>query len=167
LQAVGWWYDHLLVETLGQRGRGATSLTVLGTRDLPLGARQHPEGRADKIYTNLSVDRWRWDPLPIGWRADDTDGWNERAEQTLPELMDAAARGAREACRAAGRPTAELRLPQVDEFYLGQLLQMLMLATVVEGRLIGVNPCGQPGLRAYQGPLNKIAGTAASGPAIR
>ncbi len=33
---------------------------------------------------------------------------------------------------------------------MGQLLQMLMLATVVEGRLMGVNPYGQPGVEAYK-----------------
>ena len=27
---------------------------------------------------------------------------------------------------------------------------MLMLATVVEGRLIGINPYGQPGVEAYK-----------------
>ena len=33
---------------------------------------------------------------------------------------------------------------------MGQLMQMLMLATVVEGRLLGVNPYGQPGVEAYR-----------------
>jgi glucose-6-phosphate isomerase len=38
----------------------------------------------------------------------------------------------------------------VDEHTVGQLLQMLMLATVVEGRLVGTNPYGQPGVEAYK-----------------
>ena len=33
---------------------------------------------------------------------------------------------------------------------MGQLMQMLMLATVVEGRLMGINPYGQPGVEAYK-----------------
>ena len=33
---------------------------------------------------------------------------------------------------------------------MGQLMQMLMLATVVEARLMGVNPYGQPGVEAYK-----------------
>ena len=37
-------------------------------------------------------------------------------------------------------------LPRVDEHTVGQLLQMLMLATVAEGRLVGTNPYGQPGV---------------------
>ena len=48
----------------------------------------------------------------------------------------------------AARPTADLVLPVLSEHTVGQLLQMLMLATVVEGRLMGVNPYGQPGVEA-------------------
>ena len=44
----------------------------------------------------------------------------------------------------AGRPTADLVLPAVTEFALGQVMQLLMLATVVEAKLTGVNPYGQP-----------------------
>ena len=35
---------------------------------------------------------------------------------------------------------------------------MLMLATAVEGRLIGINPYGQPGVKAYKRNMNKILG---------
>ncbi len=33
---------------------------------------------------------------------------------------------------------------------MGQLMQMLMLATVIEGRLMGVNPYGQAGGDVYK-----------------
>ena len=57
-----------------------------------------------------------------------------------------------------GRPTANIHLPQVDEASLGQLFQVLMLATVVEGRLLGVNPYGQPGVEAYKRNMYRILG---------
>jgi glucose-6-phosphate isomerase len=47
-------------------------------------------------------------------------------------------------------------LPRADESSLGQLYQMLMLATVVEGRLIGINPYGQPGVEAYKKHMKSI-----------
>jgi glucose-6-phosphate isomerase len=47
-------------------------------------------------------------------------------------------------------------LPRLDEGSLGQLFQMLMLATVVEGRLVGINPYGQPGVEAYKKNMNAI-----------
>ena len=40
--------------------------------------------------------------------------------------------------------------PALSEHTMGQLMQMLMLATVVEGRLMGINPYGQPGVEAYK-----------------
>ena len=56
------------------------------------------------------------------------------------------------------RPTADIRLKQLDEHTLGQLFQMFMLATVLEGRLIGINPYGQPGVEAYKKNMGKILG---------
>ena len=49
-------------------------------------------------------------------------------------------------------------MPLVDEFSLGQFFQMLMLATVVEGRLLGVNPYGQPAVDAFKNRLNRMLG---------
>ena len=44
----------------------------------------------------------------------------------------------------------------MDEASLGQLFQMLMIATVAEGRLMGINPYGQPGVEAYKNNMNAI-----------
>ena len=70
--------------------------------------------------------------------------------------MPAAIAGTNQAYREDNRPTADLRLPQLDEYALGQFFQMMMLATVVEGRLIGINPYGQPGVEAYKKNMNAI-----------
>jgi hypothetical protein len=43
-----------------------------------------------------------------------------------------------------------VKRPSLSEHTLGQVMQLLMLATVVEGRLMGVNPYGQPGSAVYQ-----------------
>ena len=71
-------------------------------------------------------------------------------------MLRAATAGTNQAYREDNRPTADLHLPRLDEFALGQLFQMLMLATVVEGRLIGINPYGQPGVEAYKKNMNAI-----------
>jgi glucose-6-phosphate isomerase len=158
LESVGLWYDQLLAESLGKDGLGATPITAVNTRDLHSRAQQHQQGRPDKLFTNLIVDHWRCDPLPVGHSDLDQDALNDLADKTLPEILSAAIQGTNEAYHSDGRPTADLRLPQVDEYYLGQLFQMLMLATVVEGRLIGVNPYGQPGVEFYKTNMNRILG---------
>lgn len=156
LEAVGLWYDQLLAESLGKDEKGATPITAVNTRDLHSRAQQHQEGRLDKLHTNLIVDTWRTDPLSVGESDLNQDELNRHAAKTLPEIMAAAIAGTNEAYREGGRPTADLHLPQVDEYCLGQFFQMMMLATVVEGRMMGINPYGQPGVEAYKKNMNRI-----------
>jgi glucose-6-phosphate isomerase len=158
LEYAGLWYDQLLAESLGKRELGATPLTTVNTRDLHSRAQQHQEGRRDKLFTNVIVDRWRYEPLPVGRSERDEDRLNDIAQRTLPELMSAAIQGTNEAYREDGRPTADLHLPASDEWSLGQFFQMLMLATVVEGRLVGINPYGQPGVQKYKENMKRILG---------
>ncbi len=86
----------------------------------------------------------------------DQDQLNALADKTLPDIMTAAIEGTNRAYAEDGRPTTDLRLPRLDETSLGQLFQMLMLATVVEGRLIGINPYGQPGVEGYKKHMNAL-----------
>ena len=153
LEAVGLWYDQLLSESLGKDEKGATPLTAVTTRDLHSRGQQHQDGRRDKLITNLVVGEPRRDPIqlpPLGGYAANQDKLDDLVGKTWPEMLAAAVAGTNEAYAAAKRPTADLLLPRIDEHVLGQLLQMLMLATVVEGRLVGTNPYGQPGVEDYK-----------------
>lgn len=156
LEAFGLWYDQLLAESLGKQERGALPLTVVNTRDLHSRGQQHQEGRRDKLITNVVVEKTRHKPVAIGRSDFDQDKLNELAERTLPDILQAALAGTNQAYRDDCRPTADIRLDELDEHSLGQLFQMFMLATVVEGRLIGINPYGQPGVEAYKKNMNAI-----------
>ena len=152
LEAVGLWYDQLLAESLGKHERGAFPLTVVNTRDLHSRGQQHQEGAKDKLITNLIVEHPSTPPvaLPKVAAADDHDQLNKYAGKTIPQILTAATNGTNQAYAEAGRPTANLVLPGLDAYALGQVFQFFMLATVVEGRLIGINPYGQPGVEAYK-----------------
>lgn len=158
LESAGMWYDQLLAESLGKQQMGAMPLTTVNTRDLHSRHQQHQEGRRDKMVNNVIVENYRYDPLPIGGRATDPDCLNDIANKTLPDIMAAAIAGTNQALRDDGRPTANLYLPRVDEYFMGQFFQMLMLANVVEGRLLGLNPYGQPGVEAYKKNMNRNLG---------
>lgn len=156
LEAVGLWYDQLLAESLGKKEQGALPLTVVNTRDLHSRGQQHQEGRRDKLITNVYVERPNTAPLAIPASDRDQDQLNELAGTTVPEILTAARQGTNQAYREDHRPTADLILPELNEHTLGQLFQLFMLATVVEGRLIQINPYGQPGVEAYKRNMNAI-----------
>ncbi len=150
LEALGLWYDQLLAESLGKQGTGPTPLTTVQTRDLHSRGQQHQDGTRDKIINNLVVKTPSHPAITIGMTEKNQDDLNQYNRKGLPDFLNAAWRGAKEAYLDAARPTADLFLPALSEHTVGQLLQMLMLATVVEGRLMGVNPYGQPGVEGYK-----------------
>jgi glucose-6-phosphate isomerase len=156
LEAVGWWYDQLLSESLGKAGKGATPITSVYTRDLHSRGQQHQEGAWDKLINNLYVRTPKHPPVMVGMADRNEDDLNAISRKGYPDLLEAAFRGTNQAYYEAGRPTADIVLPTLSEHTVGQLLQMLMLATVVEGRLAGTNPYGQPGVEAYKKNMTAI-----------
>jgi glucose-6-phosphate isomerase len=156
LEALGMWYDHVVAESLGKQGLGPTPITAVQTRDLHSRGQQHQEGPRDKLITNLVIKSPRLQPIMIGMLEGNADDLNQFNRKSYPDLMDAALRGTNQAYAEVARPTAELVVPTLSEHNMGQLLQMLMLATVVEGRLMGINPYGQPGVEAYKRNMRAI-----------
>ena len=110
------------------------------------------------MITNLIVERPGSDPLSIGPSTHGEDPLDAIQDRTLPELNAAAIAGTNRAYQMAGRPTADLLLPVADESALGQFFQMMMLATVVEGKLLGINPYGQPGVEKYKANMKESLG---------
>lgn len=158
LEALGLWYDQLLAESLGKEEKGATPLTVVNTRDLHSRGQQHQEGVRDKLITNVIVERAGTEPVavPVVPEEENQDQLNKLEGKTVPDVLSAAIEGTNRAYADVNRPTADLILPTLDAYTVGQTLQMLMLATVLEGRLIGINPYGQPGVEAYKKNMQEV-----------
>ncbi len=158
LEALGLWYDQLLAESLGKEEKGATPLTVVNTRDLHSRGQQHQEGALDKLITNLIVEQPDSTPVsvPVVPENQNQDELNKLEGKTVPGILSAAIEGTNRAYADANRPTADLILPCLDEYTVGQTLQFLMLATVLEGRLININPYGQPGVEAYKKNMQEV-----------
>ena len=156
LESLGLWYDQLLAESLGKQGKGPTPLTVVHTRDLHSRGQQHQDGMRDKVINNLFVKATRHAPIQVGMADRNEDDLNSLSRKTFPDMQAAALEGTNQALAEAARPTTNIVLPVLSEHTMGQLMQMLMLATVVEGRLMEVNPYGQPGVEAYKKNMNRI-----------
>ena len=150
LESLGMWYDQLLAESLGKQGLGPTPPTTVQTRDLHSRGQQHQEGARDKFINNLIVKNAIQPPIMIGMMDRNEDDLNQYNRKSYVDLANAALHGVSQAYYESARPTADLLVPTLSEHTMGQLMQMLMLATVIEGRLMGINPYGQPGVEAYK-----------------
>ena len=157
LEKFGDWYGHLLSESLGKQGRGPTPMTVVQTRDIHSRGQHLFEGARDKVVHQIVVRTANTtDPIKIGMADRNEDDLNALSRKSYPDLLAASLMQMNKALAESGRPVATITLPVLSEYTMGQLMQMLMLATVVEGRLLGVNPYGQPGVEAHQKGLNSL-----------
>ena len=158
LEASGLWYDQLLAESLGKNEQGAFPLTVVNTRDLHSRGQQHQEGVRDKLITNVLIGKPNDDVLKVPSFDENRnqDQLNKFSGKTMPEILRAAFDGTNKAYADVKRPTADLIIPELNAHAMGQFFQMMMLTTVLEGRLIGINPYGQPGVEAYKNNMNAI-----------
>jgi glucose-6-phosphate isomerase len=156
LEAFGFWHDQLLSESLGKNEKGATPLTVVNTRDLHSRGQQHQDGKRDKMLTNVIAERPRFAPERVGTSVTNLDDLDRFQQLTFPDVLLAAVEGVKRAYHGDNRPTADIRVPELNARSVGELLQMLMLATAVEGHLIGVNPYGQPGVEAYKNEMQAL-----------
>jgi glucose-6-phosphate isomerase len=150
LEALGAWYDQLASSSLSKQGRGPTPLTMVGPRDLHARGQQHQEGPRDRLINNLIVKNPKAVPILVQMADHNEDELNQYNRKGLPDVLNATLAGVNQGYYEVARPTADLVLPVLSEHTMGQLMQMLMLATVVEARLMGVNPYGQPGVEVYK-----------------
>jgi glucose-6-phosphate isomerase len=103
----------LLGRLLSRDGRSANELLI---QCLPQSV------RADRLRVTMPIDSIAAES-------------KKRIARGLPELAEEEANKVRDTRIAAGRPTAVIRLPQVDELSLGQLMQLVLIAEVVESEL--------------------------------
>ncbi len=158
LENLGFWYDQLLAESLGKKGRGPTPITSVNTRDLHSRGQQHQQGSRDKVITNIVLKNPTRPQLTLPSVKNSPDGLQKLAGAGLHQLLTAALKGTNLAYRQDDRPCIDLILPSLSPYSLGALMQMLMIATVIEGNLLGVNPFGQPGVEAYKKLTKKNLG---------
>ena len=49
-----------------------------------------------------------------------------------------------------GVPNIRISMPELNEFYLGQLIYFFEIGCGISGNVLGVNPFNQPGVEAYK-----------------
>jgi glucose-6-phosphate isomerase len=158
LESVGLWYAQLLARSINEHELGTTPLTLTNTEGLRRRQQRHQWGRNDKVFNNLIVECDRCDPLFMGDNDLNQGGLQNLAGKTITEVRNDVIRATNDALHEDGRPTTDIILPHIDTYYLGQLFQMLMIATAIEGRLLGIDPFRQPGREPYVGNMSENLG---------
>ena len=152
LKSLAEWYVQLKAESLGKKysrvgiviNAGQTPIPSVGTTDLHSTMQLNIEGPYDKIITFIKVEKFRKDLSLPTLKGDFLSG------KSLTKLMHTALEGTEWALTREGRLNSTLIMPEINEFYLGQLIFFFELATAFEGELLDINAYDQPGVESYK-----------------
>ncbi len=143
------WWKQLYGESEGKEGKGIFPASVDFTTDLHSLGQYIQEGQRILFETMISIRNPR-KKLTIPAEKDDSDQLNYLAGKRLSEVNHNAELGTVLAHNDGNVPVITINVPELDEFYIGQLLYFFELACAISGYILDVNPFDQPGVEAYK-----------------
>ena len=154
---VSEWWKQLYGESEGKDQRGIFPASVDLTTDLHSMGQFIQDGARIMFETVIDVETSR-ETLTIGEEPVDLDGLNYLAGQTVDFVNKSAMNGTILAHTDGQVPNLMVKIPEANEFYLGQLFYFFEFACGVSGYMLGVNPFNQPGVESYKKNMFALLG---------
>lgn len=149
LHFIGEWWKQLYGESEGKDHLGIYPAACDFTTDLHSMGQWIQEGERSIFETVISVEQPNKKML-FPEDEENLDGLNFLAGKRVDEVNKMAELGTRLAHVDGGVPNIRISLPELNEYYIGQLLYFFEIACGISGNLLGVNPFNQPGVEAYK-----------------
>ncbi len=143
------WWKQLYGESEGKDGKGIFPASCDFTTDLHSMGQWIQEGERSIYETVISVEKPNRTML-FPKDEENLDGLNFLAGKRVDDVNKMAELGTRLAHVDGGVPNIRICMPELNEFYLGQLIYFFEIACGISGNVLGVNPFNQPGVEAYK-----------------
>ncbi len=154
---VSEWWKQLYGESEGKDQKGIFPASVDLTTDLHSMGQFIQDGSRNMFETVINIEASR-EEIIIGEEPVDLDGLNYLAGKNVDFVNKSAMNGTILAHTDGQVPNLMVTVPEVNEFYLGQLFYFFEFACGVSGYLLGVNPFNQPGVESYKKNMFALLG---------
>lgn len=154
---VGEWWKQLYGESEGKDQKGIFPASVDLTTDLHSMGQFIQDGSRIMYETVMELESPSFD-ITLKEEAVDLDGLNYLAGKTLDFVNKNAMKGTQLAHTDGNVPNLVVRVPEQNEFYLGELFYFFEFACGVSGYILGVNPFNQPGVESYKKNMFALLG---------
>lgn len=151
------WWKQLYGESEGKENKGIFPAAVDFTTDLHSMGQWIQEGERNIFETVLSVEKPNYKVL-IPSDKDDLDKLNYIAGKRIDDVNKMAELGTLVAHVDGGVPNIRIVIPELNAFYLGQLIYFFEKGCGISGYVLGVNPFDQPGVEAYKSNMFALLG---------
>ena len=149
LHYVAEWWKQLYGESEGKDQKGIFPAACDFTTDLHSMGQWIQEGERSIFETVISVETPN-EKLLFPHDDENLDGLNFLEGKRVDEVNKMAELGTRLAHVDGGVPNILVNVPELNAYYLGQLIYFFEKACGISGLLEEVNPFNQPGVEAYK-----------------
>lgn len=157
LHYVSEWWKQLFGESEGKDQKGIFPAAVDLTTDLHSMGQFIQDGARIMFETVINVETPQCE-ITIEEEPVDLDGLNYLAGKTMDFINKSAMNGTILAHTDGNVPNLMVKVPEQNEFYLGELFYFFEFACGVSGYLLGVNPFNQPGVESYKRNMFALLG---------
>ncbi len=157
LHYVSEWWKQLYGESEGKDQRGLFPAAVDLTTDLHSMGQFIQDGARIMFETVMSVEKPQCEVF-IEEEPVDLDGLNYLAGKSVDFINKCAMNGTMLAHTDGQVPNLVVKIPEQNEFYLGELFYFFEFACGVSGYILGINPFNQPGVESYKKNMFALLG---------
>ena len=154
---VGEWWKQLYGESEGKDQKGIFPASVDLTTDLHSMGQFIQDGSRIMYETVMELTKSSHE-IVLKEEKVDLDGLNYLAGKNLDFINKSAMKGTQLAHTDGNVPNLIIRVPEQNEFYLGELFYFFEFACGVSGYILGVNPFNQPGVESYKKNMFALLG---------
>lgn len=154
---VAEWWKQLYGESEGKDQKGIFPASVDLTTDLHSMGQFIQDGARTLFETVINIETSR-EEIILSEEPVDLDGLNYLAGKSVDFINKSAMNGTILAHTDGQVPNLMIKIPEVNEFYLGELFYFFEFACGVSGYLLGVNPFDQPGVESYKKNMFALLG---------
>lgn len=151
------WWKQLMGESEGKDNKGLFPASVDLTTDLHSMGQFIQDGARIMFETVLNVEKPSREVL-IEEETEDLDGLNYLAGKSVDFVNKCAMNGTILAHTDGNTPNLMVKIPEQNEFYLGELFYFFEFACGLSGYILGVNPFNQPGVESYKRNMFALLG---------
>lgn len=143
------WWKQLYGESEGKDLKGIFPASCDFTTDLHSMGQWIQEGERTIYETVISIEKPA-NTVLFPSDEENLDGLNFLAGKRVDEVNKMAELGTQLAHVDGGVPNIRISVPELNAYYLGQLIYFFEIACGISGNILGVNPFNQPGVEAYK-----------------
>ena len=139
------WFVQLWAESLGKEQKGSTPICAIGATDQHSQIQMFNEGPNDKLISFIKIAKHKRDMTIPNYSSEHPE-FSIYANKQIGKILNIELDATRRALTERKRPNFLITLPELDEYYISQLMYILEMSTAITGKLLEINPFDQPGV---------------------